>query len=208
MREYVVETVNELKETIYKGRYKTVIFDFDGTLVETVYDVALCFNKALSYWGFPEWSLEDIKTLIGGDLETIVSKMIPEELRSRENINNVKQKYREIYMNDKKPHSLPYEGVNELLHDLKKEKIMIAVNSNKGQQLLDAMVKDLFGEDLFCKVVGYGERFPSKPDPYGVFQILRFCNCKAVEALYIGDGNSDEMTAKNAGMDFALVRWN
>lgn len=83
----------------------------------------------------------------------------------------------------------------------------MAINSNKGQLLLDDMVNKLFPEDLFDAVVGYLEAYPSKPDPYGVDMICAQCNCERMDAIYVGDGKSDIDTAANAGIPCIFVTW-
>lgn len=190
-----------------KKKYKLVIFDFDGTLVDTIEDVIICFNQSLEMCGFPKLDSEYIKTLIGGDLETIVSRLLPLDCISRDNIDMVKKNYRYLYLNSLKEHSKPYDGIMELISYLKENKILIAINSNKGQSLLVDMVDKIFGPNIFECVLGYDENFPSKPDPYGVFRILDMCNVKLEDAIYVGDGNSDLLTAKNAGIDFVYVSW-
>lgn len=207
MIEKRVTSAVELGNVIREGQYRLVIFDFDGTLVNTVDDVIVCFNKALSYHGLPTCSEEKIKNLIGGDLETIVSNLLPVKYRTHEMIDNVKRKYREIYMVYEKPNSRPFEGIRELIRQLQNADITIAINSNKGQGLLDAMVKECFGEGVFASVIGYDEAFPPKPDPYGVMQICEKCHCMLKETLYVGDGMSDRMTSQKAGIDFAMVTW-
>ena len=207
MIERQVASTVELSNIIQEGQYRLVIFDFDGTLVNTIDDVIICFNKALSYYGLPECPEEKIKRLIGGDLETIVSNILPPRQRTREMVDKVKQRYREIYIAYDKPNSRPFCGVRELLYQLQEANIIIAINSNKGQVLLDAMVEECFGEGVFASAIGYDEMLRPKPDPYGVMQICDKCHCMLKEVLYVGDGNSDRMTAQNAGVDFVMVSW-
>lgn len=207
MMEFQSHSPDQVTALALQKGYKLLIFDFDGTLADTIVDVVLCFNEALRINGFPEWRFEDIKKLIGGNLETIVSRMIPESDRNRETIDRVKQTYRELYMVSEKPNSRPYPGVLDMLVAIQEENVLLAVNSNKGQKLLDAMVANMFGDFCFCAVIGYDEAFPSKPDPDGVNRILSSCGLNTEQALYIGDGNSDRETARNANMDFSLATW-
>jgi phosphoglycolate phosphatase len=184
-----------------------VIFDFDGTLVDTIRDVAICFNEALKVNGFPELDYEYIESLIGGDLETIVTRLLPEEERTPEAVDRVKKSYRKIYMECPKENSLPYDGIRDLLYGLKEKGIKLAVNSNKSQQLLETMTYEIFGKEMFESVVGYDESRPSKPDPYGVNEILRVCGAGKEKTVYVGDGKSDMLTAENAGLKFVYVTW-
>lgn len=186
---------------------KLLIFDFDGTLVDTITDVGICFNLALKECGFPEHPLERFADFAGGNLETVVSKMLPPTLRTTENIDAVKTVYRQAYLRSEKPNTVPYAGMMELLYELKTEGFKLAVNSNKGQQLLDDMVGKLFEPKFFDSVVGYLETRPSKPDPYGVYMICDECRCDLRDSVYIGDGKSDVVTAANAGIPCIYVQW-
>lgn len=188
-------------------RRKLIVFDFDGTLVDTITDVGICFNEALSFCGLPQHPLQSFGKFAGGNLETVVSKMLPQGQVTEENITRVKTRYREVYMNSKKPNTHPYPGMRELLYDLKIQGVLLAVNSNKGQSLLDDMVASLFPQGLFDSVVGYLETRPSKPDPYGVEMITRECGCGINQTIYIGDGISDVQTAVNAGIPCVFVTW-
>ena len=186
---------------------KVLIFDFDGTLVDTVTDVGLCFNEALKQYGFPQHPLKNFDRFVGGNLETVVSGMLPERERTEENISKVKTLYRRLYLASDKPHSKPYPGVEPMLFELHRRGYRLAINSNKGQTLLDSMVEALFPAGTFDSVVGYDEARPSKPDPYGVDMICAQCGCTRRDAVYIGDGESDLNTAKNAEIPFVYVTW-
>ena len=172
-----------------------VIFDFDGTLVNTITDVALCFNEALRQCGYPTHPLERFGRFVGGDLETVVSRMLPPEERRESAIDAVKTLYRQLYLQSEKPNTKPYPGVMELLREMKARGYKLAVNSNKGQVLLDDMVNKMFPTAFFDAVVGYQEGKPSKPEPYGV------------DAVYVGDGDSDVATAVRAEIPCVFVTW-
>jgi len=186
---------------------KVFIFDFDGTLVDTLSDVIACFNETLRFFGFPEHRKEFYATVVGGDLETIVSEIIPPNDVNEATVAAVKKKYHEIYSSCRKPQSIPYRGIMELLGELKENHAVLAVNSNKSQLLLDGMVESIFGRDLFDEVFGYLEGRPPKPDAYAVNAILEKYGCTKNQAVYIGDGKSDRQTAQNAGIDFVHVTW-
>lgn len=186
---------------------KLVILDFDGTAVDTITDVSLCFNEALRLNHFPQHPLKAFDRFVGGNLETVVSRMLPPEQVTEANITRVKTIYRELYLASSKPNTQPYPGVRELLDDLKAMNVMVAINSNKGQALLDDMVEKMFPPHYFITVVGYQESFPPKPDPYGVNLIIQACNSSEIDAIYIGDGRSDIETAANAGIPCIFVNW-
>lgn len=186
---------------------KLVIFDFDGTAVDTITDVGICFNEALRRNRLPQHPLEAFGRFAGGNLETVVSRMLPPDAVTEENITRVKTVYRQLYLNSDKPNTRPYPGIMELLQELKDAGFYVAVNSNKGQQLLDDMVAKMFPIGFFDAVVGYLESRPSKPDPWGVDLICQTCGCTRADAVYIGDGSSDIATAENAGIPCIFVRW-
>ena len=186
---------------------KLLIFDCDGTLVDTIQDVAICFNGALEHFGFPTYPIQDYGRIVGGNLETIVSRLLPEDARTVENIDNVKTKYRALYSASDKPNTKPFAGIVEALDILKAEGFVLSINTNKGQALTDVLIEKVFKKDLFTSVVGYEESRPSKPDPYGVDMICRECGLSRSDAVYIGDGRSDVNTAHNAQIPCVFVTW-
>ena len=183
------------------------IFDFDGTLVDSITDVALCFNRALAKHGYPVHPIEAFNSFVGGNLETVVSRMLPRERCTPRDIDVVKTCYRAIYQSDIKPNTKPYPGIMELLISLNAVGITLAVNTNKGQELVDSLVKQMFNTIQLSAVIGYHENYPSKPDAYGVKKICELCGKNILDAIYIGDGRSDIETARNAGIPCILVSW-
>ena len=186
---------------------RLLILDCDGTAVDTLTDVALSFNQALRYCGFPEHPVEAYGGFVGGNRETVVSKLLPEGVSGNEPVDRVKTRYREIYAQSEKPNTAPYPGMLELLTALKAEGYTLAINSNKAQSLTEALVERLFPAGMFSSVVAYEESRPSKPDPCGVDLICRECGMNRQDAVYIGDGRSDVLTAKNAGIPCVFVTW-
>lgn len=184
-----------------------IIFDCDGTLVDTIIDVARCFNMALATCGFPQHPIEEYREFVGGDLETVISKLLPSESNSSDNINRVKCAYRHIYAEDSKPNTVPFDGMVNLLRKLKLHNILLAVNSNKAQVLTEDVINKNFPKDLFDSIVAYDECRPSKPDPYGVKMICSQCGRKLDSVIYVGDGYSDILTAKHAGIPCVFVTW-
>lgn len=187
---------------------KLLIMDFDGTLVDTITDVALCFNAALAANGMPQHPLVAFDNFVGGNLETVVSRMLPEHLKNDElMINRVKAAYRAFYMESDKRNTKPYAGILELLDMVQATGAQLAIHTNKGQQLVDSLVVKLFADRHFCAVVGYDESRPSKPDPDGVHRICAAAGCTIQEAIYVGDGKTDIDTAANAHIPCLLAAW-
>lgn len=186
---------------------KLIIWDFDGTLVDTITDVALCFNQALKCHGFPQHPLKAFDRFVGGNLETVVSRMLPPDACTAENIDKVKLTYRNLYLHSDKSHTIPYPGIESLVSELKSRNCKQAINSNKGQLLLEDLSGKLFPKGTFDAVVGYEEGFPNKPDPSGVLRICEICGCDPEQAVYVGDGETDVKTANNAKIPCIFADW-
>ena len=144
-------------------------------------------------------------SLVGGDLETIVSKLLPPGA-SQKDVSEVKASYRRLYAASDKPKTHPYDGIPELLDELRANGVGIAVNTNKGQDLAEACLKNAF-PNMDIPVSGLVDRVPHKPDPYGANMLLQAGCCKAEDALYVGDGMGDALTAENAGIPFVYCAW-
>lgn len=186
---------------------RLAIFDFDGTLVDTITDVALCFNRALTTCGYPAHPTSLYPRFVGGNLETVISRMLPPDRCSTADIERVVQVYRPLYLNDAKPNTCPYPGMLSLLTDMAAQGIRLGVSTNKAQQLTEALCDTLFPPDTFAGIIGYDNAHPSKPDPYSVHALLEQCGVSAAEAVYIGDGRTDLETAANAGVPCIFVTW-
>lgn len=187
------------------SRPKLVIFDLDGTLLDTVEDVADCFNAALLENGFPARTLQDVASLVGGDLETIVGRLLPSGA-SGEDISKVKASYRRLYAASGKPNTRPYDGIPELLSELKSNGVDVAVNTNKSQNLAERCLRSAF-PSMNIPVSGLVDGVPHKPDPHGANTLLGAGSYEAEEAMYVGDGVSDALTAGNAGIPFVYCAW-
>lgn len=186
-------------------RPKLVIFDLDGTLLDTVEDVADCFNMALREHRFPERSLDEIASLVGGDLETIVSRLLPSDA-SQNDVSEVKASYRRLYAASEKPKTHPYAGVQELLDALYDQGVSLAVNTNKGQDLAESCLRKYF-PSVDLRVVGLVDGIPAKPNPCGANRLINEFSCAPDEAVYVGDGLSDALTARNARTHFVFCSW-
>ena len=186
---------------------KLLIFDFDGTLVNTITDVALCFNRALERYGFEPYPVSDYGRVVGGNLDVIFSKLLKEEHRTNENIEKLKNAYREIYLNDDKSNTVPFNGITTLLESLKNKGYYVAINTNKAQPLVDNLCRKIFPHINFDGIVGFVEGRPSKPDSYGINKLISANNVTKEQTIYIGDGKTDIETAKRAGIDCIFVTW-
>lgn len=182
------------------------IFDFDGTLFDSVCDVVICFNKALTVHNLPTLTREEYLGCLGGNIDEIVSMVLGENLTD-ENLETVKKTYLDLYNSSKKENTVPFEKSHDILKKLQDEGILIAINSNRLNYSLQEFVAKFFADIDFLEIEGHDEPHPSKPNPYGVEKILRKANVSADEAVYIGDSKTDIQTAKNAGIDCIIVKW-
>lgn len=185
---------------------KLAIFDFDGTLFNSVDDVVICFDKTLEIYNFPTLTKEEYFECLGGNIDEIVSLVLGKN-NSVENIEKVKKTYLELYNPSPKEHTLPFPEAHECLKKLQEKGVLLAVNSNRLNYSLKYFVEKFFKDIDFVLVEGHNEDYPSKPNPFGVENILRKANVGLDEAVYIGDSKTDIETAQNAGMDCIVVKW-
>ena len=185
---------------------KLAIFDFDGTLFNSVDDVVICFDKTLEIYNFPTLTKEEYFECLGGNIDDIVSLVLGKN-NSVENIEKVKKTYLDLYNPSPKEHTLPFPEAHECLKKLQEKGVLLAVNSNRLNYSLKYFVEKFFKDIDFVLVEGHNEDYPSKPNPFGVENILRKANVGLDEAVYIGDSKTDIETAQNAGMDCIVVKW-
>ena len=185
---------------------KLCIFDFDGTMFDTLLDVVECFNQTFEKLGYERRDLEFYKKSLGGNVDEIIG-IILKDNNNEENIELVKKTYEEIYYNDRKENTHPYRGILELLEKLQEDNIVLAINSNRKADSIMKFMEEYAGNIDFIDIQGHDYQHPSKPDPYGVNTILRKSGIRREDAIYIGDSITDIRTARNAGVDCILVRW-
>lgn len=189
---------------------KVCIFDFDGTLVNSITDVAICFNETLEKFGLKPYSIDLYKNFVGGNLDTVVGKLISnqkEDINVDVDIEEMKKYYLDLYLNSKKENTKPYDGIMEILYKLQDEDIKLAINTNKKQILTEELCDKFFSDVKFEKIIGFKEDYPSKPNPQAVYDILEYFGIEKADAVYIGDGKSDVLTAENAAIDAIFVEW-
>ncbi len=185
---------------------KLAIFDFDGTLFDSIWDVLECFNKSLAIHDFPILTREELIPCLGGDINQIVSLVLKDN-NSPQNVETLKETYLNCYNSSKKENTVPFPDAHELLKELQDKNVLLAVNSNRLNYSLKEFVGKYFSDIDFTAIEGQDESTPAKPDPYGVNMIIENANVDAGDAVYIGDSITDIKTAQNAGIDCIIVKW-
>lgn len=185
---------------------KLAIFDFDGTLVDSVHDVIICFNEALTICDFPTLTREEYLDCLGGNIDEIIS-LILKDNNTAENIEMLRKTYEKIYYSSKNDLTCPFPGVHELLKSLMDKGILLAINSNRKNDSLQIYSDRFFSDIDFLAIEGHNPDYPSKPSPCAVQRIMEKCNVTKDECIYIGDSITDIRTAQNAEIDCLLVTW-
>ncbi len=188
-------------------RYKVVIFDLDGTLLDTLEDLGAAVNHALKAKGFPQHTMAEYRRMVGHGVRNLVSQALPEDRRSEEQIDESLAVFKAFYTSHIDVHTHPYPGMQELLDTLDKEGVKMAVASNKFQSGTEYLVKKFFGGIPFVAILGNLEGFPLKPDPEIVTEVLRRTGASREDAVLVGDSPTDMKTAANGGIRGIPVSW-
>ena len=205
-------TMTEFRERIEKemGRPSLVIFDLDGTLLNTIDDLGYACNHALEACGFPTHTIEEYPRLVGNGVNKLIERALPEGQKDEETVLRVRAHFVPYYNAHNCDFTRPYDGIPELLESLKARGCMLAVASNKYQAATEKIVSHFF-PGVFDVVLGEREGVPRKPDP----QIVRDIEAKlqrdevpsTYSVLYVGDSLVDQATAANAGVPFVACSW-
>lgn len=185
---------------------KLCIFDFDGTLIDSVDDVVTSFNKALSKYNLPTLTRQDYIGYLGGNIDEIVSLVLRDK-STPENIEIFKKVYLDFYESSKKEATVPFSGAHDVLERLQENDVLLAINSNRFTYSIELFVDRFFSDIDFIAIEGHVMEFPSKPDPHGINEIIKKADVSLDEAIYIGDSITDIQTARNAGIDCVIVKW-
>ncbi len=187
---------------------KLVLFDLDGTLIDSIEDLADSGNYALKQCGLPLHTVEEYKYIVGDGVDTKILRCLPPEDReNRELFQRVKSIYLPYYAAHSQDKTRPYPGVEALLMQCNKKGVLIAVVSNKPHAIAKEVVHHYFPQISFAAVVGQKDDVPKKPDPTGVKLVLSQTGVSPSDALYVGDTCVDIQTAKNSGLSSCGVLW-
>ena len=196
--------MSEANKRIMKD-FETYIFDLDGTLLSTLDDLAASTNYALRWTGMPERTVEEVRMFVGNGVKLLMERAIPN------GINNPKfeetyAKFREHYMEHNLDTTCPYEGIPELLCELKRRGKKLAIVSNKFYAATQELAKHFF-PDMIEVAIGERDSIRKKPAPDTVLEALKQLGASKDNAVYIGDSDVDIMTAKNCNLPCISVLW-
>lgn len=183
------------------------IFDLDGTLLNTIADLAISTNQALEACGFPTHPVEAYPMYVGNGINKLFERALPAEARTEENILRIRAHFLPYYDEHNTDLSTPYPGIPQLLEHLQAAGIQMAVASNKYQRATEKLIRHYFPTIRFAAIFGQREGVPVKPNPQIVEDILSIVPVKREEVIYIGDSGVDMQTALNAGVESIGVTW-
>lgn len=179
---------------------KAVVFDLDGTLLDSIEDLADSMNAVMDTLGLFSYSIEDYKSFVGDGPDILVTRSLPVDRRDEHTIRKGTELVGNEYKRRWADKSKPYPGIIELLIELRRKGLKIGVLSNKRHDFTEMVITHFFPGFSFDAVEGSGNKFPKKPDPSGALDIAKRFGLKPEEIIYCGDSDTDMKTAKSAGM--------
>ena len=188
-------------------RFKAVLFDLDGTLLNTIDDLTDSMNAVLRRSGFPEHEAATFKYFVGDGMEDIVRRALPEEHRDSRTVDEGMKAYNREYRNRYTQKTRPYDGIQALLDGLTFQGIKMAILSNKPHDFTVKMVGQLLGDWTFEPVFGVRPSVPKKPDPSAALEAAGLLRVEPKDILYLGDSDVDMLTARSAGMYAVGALW-
>lgn len=186
---------------------KLVIFDLDGTLLDTLEDIADSCNHALNECGFPSRTLGEYRRFVGRGIMNLFRSALPEGHKDEDTVQRVRDAFVPYYNIHKDDKTRPYPGIEELLDTLTANGIMLAIASNKYQEATEELVRKHFSRYDFPCILGQREGKPIKPDAGIIHEAMQHCGIQADETIYCGDSDVDMMTGNNAGVKTIGVTW-
>lgn len=190
------------------SHFKAILFDVDGTLLDSLEDLADSMNSTLSHFGFPAHAVERYKYFVGAGMENLVRRALPDSAGSDPTVvSEALQWMRQTYDRNWKKKTRPYPGIAEMLDELTRNRIRMAVLSNKPDQFTQKVMKELLSSWNFEVVMGERTSVPRKPDPVSALEIAARLAIKPSDFLYLGDTGTDMLTANAAGMFAVGALW-
>ncbi len=187
--------------------YKAILFDLDGTLLDTLEDLGNSVNSVLARRDLPTHALDEYRYFVGDGTAMLISRTLPQGKRNDETIRACLEELREEYGRNWKVNTRPYEGIPEMLDALTEHGLKMAVLSNKQHEFTRLCVADLLSNWTFDVVFGQRDEVRRKPDPAGAVEVAERLNLPPADFLYLGDSAVDMKTATAAGMFPVGVLW-
>ena len=186
---------------------RLVIFDLDGTLLDSIGDLAEACNYMLSLRELGSHTREEYAKMVGNGILNLVKRALPKELRTDEYVMAARADFLDFYTANIDRHTRPYDGIYEVLHTLQEEGWSLAVASNKFDEGTQKLVRSIFPDIHFSAIYGNKEGFPLKPDAALLDLIMKECDADVATTWMIGDSGVDIQTAKNAGVRSIGCSW-
>ena len=186
---------------------RLVIFDLDGTLLNTIQDLGEAANHALKMCGFPIHNISSYPFFVGNGITRLLERVLPEDDRNEENVSRLRECFMAYYEEHKADFTTVYDGIHELLSALTEKGVKLAVASNKYHKAVVELIKTYFPSIEWVAVEGQKSDYPVKPDPSIVFDILSKSPTIKSEVLYVGDSGVDMETARRACVESVGVTW-
>lgn len=188
-------------------KYKAVIFDLDGTLLDTISDISDSMNASLEKYNYTTFSEEEYKYFVGKGIDVLIQKIMETLKIEKSEFNLLKQAYINEYAKRNNAKTQIYPGVMDLINRLKNSNLFVNILSNKPHFQTVDVIAYYFKDFRFDKIYGKKVEFEIKPDPTSALDLIAHLNLLADEVLYVGDTNTDIETAINAGFDSVGVLW-
>ena len=188
-------------------KYKCIMFDLDGTLLDTIGDIKHNINLTMQHFGFPLHTYEQTRSFINDGSYKLIERAMPEGKKDEESVRGALEIYLSNYDKNVCIETRAYDGICELIGTLKTEGYLLCVVSNKPERHVKMLCDMFFGSDTFCYISGTGSDKPVKPDKRCIQLPLEQFGITSSETLYVGDSHVDVRAARNAGCDCVGVTW-
>lgn len=193
-------------KNLQKTHYKAIIFDIDGTILDTINDIKNAINISIKEEGYDaNYSSNDIKCMLGHGAVYLWTMATKPYNFSKEQLDKSFANYMKHYALEQGKTTHPFDGEVELLTKLRDSGHVVAIYSNKPHQLALEIIEQTYGLKMFDEVIGKREGYEPKPNPSGILEIIEKHGLKKDKVLYVGDSYPDVLTAKNAGVDVAIL---
>ena len=186
---------------------KLIIFDLDGTLLDTIDNLKEAVNHAMGLRGFPTFRRNEVMAMVGHGARNLMRQALPIGHKDDDMVDAAYNDFRAFYISHIDTYTKPFPDIQDLLAKLHHEGVMLAVASNKFQEGTEHLIKEFFSKIPFVAILGGRPGFPLKPDPEIVNEVLRKADVEKEDAVMVGDSDTDMETATNGGVMGIAVNW-